>query len=255
MADQNIQTSLVSWKSVFAGLFVALLAYGALFFLGIGVGGITLANVVQSGGATIFGVSTGLWIVLSTILSLLAGGYLAARVSSYVTPRVGAAQGLVIAGIFFSIMFAEMAITAGLAGLGLTAVTGVAAAQASQSAMLTSAVETVIEDSQLKSDLHVVAKEVTARVLRGDTESAKKYLRSQIQSGDLDSKMAKIQDRVKEAGVNTAKAVSGLGWMTFITFCLGALGAAWGGSMGTRNNVRKPLDTEEVVHLRKVQST
>ena len=92
----------VSWRSIVAGLLVTLFTFATLMFLGMAVGGVALQGIVDQGSsARGFPIGAGIWLLLSTLLSLFAGSYFSGRVSSFLTSRSGAAQGLVIASLFF----------------------------------------------------------------------------------------------------------------------------------------------------------
>jgi hypothetical protein len=257
MATQDFKLhSLVSWKAIFAGLFVALLVYAAMFFLGVGIGGITLAKAVNEGtSGTAVTAGTVIWFVLSTVLALIVGGYFAARVGNFVTERIGAAQGLVIAGFFHTVMYVQAIIAAGVVTVGVTSLAGVAASNLDDNPVVSTAVESAIGSANLKSDITTVTKEVTARIMRGDTQSAKNYLSYQMGSTQgVDEMIAQVEGKAKEVAENTGKAIAGVSWMMFLTLLLSSAGAVLGGSLGAKNNHRKPLDVDEVVPLSRYQS-
>jgi hypothetical protein len=244
----NYAHSLMSWRAVLAGLFVAFLTYSILFFLGVAVSGVGLRQVIQDGGVRELGWGAGLWVVLSTAISLFVGSYFAGRISNFVSARIGAAQGLVIAGVFFSIMFAEIFVTAGALGMGFSTVAGVTAAKDGGNSYAAEIAESALGDMNFKQDFDQVAKGVASRLLRGDVEGASNYLA--YQSGNragVDDRIRIVNVRIQEIGKATANTIAGLGWLAFATLLLGAATSSWGGSIGARNNNRKPLDALEVV--------
>jgi hypothetical protein len=244
----SLHPTLINWRAVFAGLFVALLAYSILFFLGVGVGGVALVRTLRAGGGgAAISSGTMIWLTLSTIISLVVGGAFAARVSIFVTPRIGAAQGFVIAGLFHSVMWAQMVLAAGAVSLGVTSAAGFAASQLDQSSVISDAVESALGGAGLKSDTGTVARELTARILRGDTEAARNYLASQTDVADLDQRLVDIQNKAMQAATGTAKAVAGVGWTLFLTVLLSSAGALWGGGMGSRNNHIRLMDADEAM--------
>ena len=75
-------------------------------------------------GSNASGLATGaaIWIGVSVVLSLAAGAYFAARTSTFITGRIGAAQGLIISALFFGFMIYGAGQTIGIAGRGSSAV-------------------------------------------------------------------------------------------------------------------------------------
>src|SRR5205823_1816201 len=100
---------LLSWPAVFAGLFVALLAAAIWLTLGLGIGGLSLESaIVNRSSAGGFTIGSGVWLILTGIFALFIGAYYAARVSNFITGKVGAAHGLVIAALFFGLFFIQL---------------------------------------------------------------------------------------------------------------------------------------------------
>lgn len=263
-AGHGVSHSLMSWKAVFAGLLVGLLTYAILFTLGVGIGGLSLREVVQDGGARGLGIGTGIWMVLMNVIALFVGGYFAARVSNYATPRIGAAQGFVIAAMFFGFMFYQVMSVAGLAGRGVTNAVSSAGAVAKdviQNPTVQNQVNDLIgENVQLKSDHETVAKELSSRLLSGDREGARDYLAdqagipSQEAQARIDRFQSQAQGQLKEAGETTAEVIAGLGWAGFIILLLGTLACCFGGAAGSRANARHPMDERDVTHIDTVRS-
>jgi hypothetical protein len=256
--SRGISHSLMSWKAVFAGTLVALLVYAILFALGIGIGGLSLQNVFQGADGKGLGIGTGIFVVLINIIALFAGGYFAARISNFHTPRIGSAQGLVIASIFFGIMFIETLSVAGWAtnkvGSAVSQVGSVAADAVGQPEVMNQ-IKSAIGDRTLKSDVDTVAQGVSARLLRGDNEGAKAYLADQagMSVEEADQKIASLQTQVKgqlqEAGKAGAQVVAGIGWSLFFILLLGTIMSCVGGMVGARANHHHPLDEREVTLL------
>jgi hypothetical protein len=96
---------LLCWKSVLAGVLISIMAYMILTALGAGIGGLTASSLIsndEGGGGLATG--AGLWLGISSVISLFLGTYFALRVSKYVTNKVGAAHGFLIASIFFILL-------------------------------------------------------------------------------------------------------------------------------------------------------
>lgn len=90
------------WRSAIAGVFVSLLVYGMLSALGAGIGGFSVAHILdrnESGSGLLAG--AGIWLTISTVISLFLGSYFATRYSSARHKQIGAAQGILISAAFF----------------------------------------------------------------------------------------------------------------------------------------------------------
>lgn len=71
----------VSWGAIFAGLSIAIALQILLGFLGIGLGFSMLDPTDPMGGFRSWGIGTGIYFVLTQVLSLFAGGYIAVRLA------------------------------------------------------------------------------------------------------------------------------------------------------------------------------
>jgi hypothetical protein len=252
--------SLISWKSILAGLFVTLITYVALSALGAGLGGATASSVIRSGGgADNLATGAAVWIGVSTLLALAAGSYFAARTSTFITSRIGAAQGLIIASIFFSFMIYGVGKTLGFAGKGLgnmaSTVTSGAGDLASDP-MVQNTVQQALGDANLKSDIKTVVQNLGTFLIRGDRDSARNYLSYEtgLPPEEIEARFEKLQQEfsanLKTAGVRTAKAVSNAGWALFITLLIGIGASVGGGALGSVINLRRPLtDEKEFPHI------
>ena len=76
----------ISWSAVFAGVLVAVVTQMLLTLLGIGVGLGSLDTVEERNPAAGLGIGTAIWYIVSSLLSLFAGGWVAGRLAS--TPRL-----------------------------------------------------------------------------------------------------------------------------------------------------------------------
>lgn len=88
----------VSWTSVFAGVAVALGVQVLLSMLGTGIGMSTIdpLHVRDTPSATAFSVGAGLWWVVSSFISLVVGGWVAAQFSGYLRHLDGLLHGLLV---------------------------------------------------------------------------------------------------------------------------------------------------------------
>ena len=79
-------TKRISWSAVFAGVLVAIVTQMLLTLLGIGVGLGSIDPVEETNPAEGLGIGTAIWYIVSSLLSLFMGGWVAGRLAS--TPRL-----------------------------------------------------------------------------------------------------------------------------------------------------------------------
>jgi hypothetical protein len=222
-----------------------------------GIGGLSLVNTIQdnsSGNALAIG--SGFWIVLCALVSLFVGSYFAARVSNYITGRIGATQGLVIASVFFLFMALNLGITIGATSRGVGNVIGAVGggvADLSKNQQVQQIADQLIVDRNLKSEPEVVVAGIVSRIAQGNTEGAKSYLANQagMTRAEADQRInqvsAQLNTALKDAGVAAGRVVSGMGWTFFAIILFGTLCACLGGALGSRANFRHPL-TRDISH-------
>ena len=115
--------SRVSWGAVFAGAVVAIAIGLMLNALGAGVGATTIdATARSTPSASNFGIGAAIWILVSNLIGLAAGGYVAARLSGTSDNTDGTLHGLAVWGTTFLIS----AVLLGnlVAGIASTVTTG-----------------------------------------------------------------------------------------------------------------------------------
>lgn len=76
----------ISWSAVFAGVLIAIVTQLLLSLLGLGIGLSTIDPVQEQNPTAGLGTGTAIWYIISSLLSLLAGGWVAGRLAS--TPRL-----------------------------------------------------------------------------------------------------------------------------------------------------------------------
>ncbi|MBI5492661.1 MAG: hypothetical protein HY893_06995 [Deltaproteobacteria bacterium] len=119
---ESIVNYRISWGAIFAGTVVALVVQVGLSLLGMGIRAIQPA----AGG---IGAIAGVWLLLSSIISLFVGGWVATRMSGVLLPVEGILHGLVIWGLSTLVTFYLMtsafgsliSSAAGALGMGFTA--------------------------------------------------------------------------------------------------------------------------------------
>ena len=89
----------VSWGAIFAGAVVAAVTHFLLYLLGIGIGLETFDPATEGDTASGFGIGQGVWLVVSGLLALFAGGWVAGRLAGMPRRVDGAIHGLVTWGL------------------------------------------------------------------------------------------------------------------------------------------------------------
>lgn len=247
---------LVSWRSILAGLLVSFLSLATLLSLGMAFGGIGLDDGTSAQRAGVF---SGVWFLVASIVSLAIGSYFAARVSKLHTNRLGAAQGVVIASLFFGVFLWQSLSAIGWVGQAAgSAVSGAAtmvaagAEQAAGSQMVRNIVEDAIGDLNLRSEPQIVISGVASRLLQGNADSAQAYLARQtgISQAEAQTRITQLQTQLTQSLAqvrqSTAQVLQATGWSLFATLLLGVAAAISGGALGSRANYRKPLSREQV---------
>lgn len=115
--------SQVSWGAVIAGAIVAVTIGLMLNALGAGVGATTVdVGAGSTPSASTFGIGAAIWVLISTLIGLAVGGYVAARLSGTADNTDGTLHGLAVWGTTFLIS----AVLLGnlVAGVASTAVRG-----------------------------------------------------------------------------------------------------------------------------------
>jgi hypothetical protein len=257
MVDTTVQTdvphrlSLISWRSIVAGAFVAFLVYVILMSLGVGIGGLTLSNIIEDAqGGRGLSIGTGIWLILSTLIALFVGAYVASRVSIFRNRWLGVHQGIVMAGFFFAVMAFEGAMLLGAVGSGVSnavSAGGSAVQSATGSNQFDTVVDQTLQDLNFKGDPKQAMAQIASYLVRGDTEQAKTYLSQQtgISEQEAQARVDRLQSQAQQAGSTAANVLAGLGWTLFGTLVLGTLLAALGGAAGARRNVRESLIVDD----------
>jgi hypothetical protein len=123
----------VSWSSIFAGVTAAIAVQLLLNLLGIGVGAATInPQQGQPGQGLAFGAA--IWFVLSSIISLFVGGWVAARLSGSPDKKDGALHGFVTWAVASLVVFYLLSTAIGGLIGGATSVLGQTASLAARGA-------------------------------------------------------------------------------------------------------------------------
>jgi len=202
--------SLISWGSVFAGAVIAVVVGAMLNILGLALRVTALEPGDPSGaGAGDFTVGAGVWLLLSTVVGLMVGGYVAARSATDPDHHEGALHGAAVWAVSFLLAF--LLTGSFVSGTAFSALQGAgAAADAVQDAGPGRAVGAARDAAAAVSD------ETAA-----DTPADR---------------------NAEEAADRAADAVSGGAFWAFATMLTSLIAAMIGGTLGARHedNLNRP---------------
>lgn len=259
--DSESSHALISLRAIAAGLLISLFVMTGLIGLGLAFGGIGLEDGATAKHAGVF---TGVWFLVSALISIFSGSYFAARVSKFRLGRIGSAQGLVIASLFLGFFLYQTVAAISSAGsmagaaIGKTAsMMGQGASALSENQVITDTLKNITQealgDLNLRSSPTEVAQTVGSQLLRGDTEGAKNYLAREagITPTEADTRIAMMKSQVdktiNDAREGAATALKSTGWSLFLLVTLGAISSILGGALGSVANFRRPLIREKYV--------
>jgi hypothetical protein len=257
--DQQTMHPLVSWRSMTAGLFVSFIIFVGLVGLGMAFGGFGMNEQTTMKRLGLF---SGIWTLISTIIALFIGSYFAARISRFKAPRIGSAQGLVIAALFLSGLLFETILAIGSAThltrdiLGQTSsMIETPIERVADAPVVKDVVQDVVGNLILKNDPNLVTAGITARLLRGDDQAAANYLADQADISTIEARerisdlKIKVDSIVQKAKLGAASAFRATGLSLFLLVFLGAIFSVFGGSLGSMANFKRPLQQTRRVHF------
>ena len=129
----------VSWGAIFAGLFVTLMIQVTLTLLGTGVGAAAIHPESQQNHAEGLALGSAIWLVISGLISLFVGAYVAGRMSGGPRRADGLLHGIVTWSVteVVTILLLMTAVGAALGGIGnlLGGAMGIAATQGGQNSV------------------------------------------------------------------------------------------------------------------------
>jgi hypothetical protein len=197
-------TKRISWGAIFAGAIVTLLSQIMLSLLGAAIGA---ATIDANDSARAVAATTGIWWLISTMLSVFLGAWVAGRLSGVPRRTEGALHGIVCWGLVI------------LASLVLS---GMAAGRLVNGAL-----------GNIGGRLSNVGPAVTARSNfeegRTRTTSPTRVRTDRADAGELDDRAERAADR---AGDRVSDAVSSAAMWGFLGLLLGTIASAMGGSAG-----------------------
>jgi hypothetical protein len=197
----------ISWGAIFAGTIVALVVQIMLSLLGVGIG-LGVINPASAADLTGLGIGAAIWLVVSTLIALFIGGFVAGRLAGMPIRGDGILHGVVVWGLgtLVSLYLATSAVGGAVSGV---------AAMLGQGFQLVApqAVKTAKQRPQQ-----------TQQIIKPARQRAEQMAnQAQRQAPKVAKKVAK----------KAAPVAAGAAWGGFIALVLGAIAAGLGGAAGT----------------------
>lgn len=219
-----ISVKRISWASIFAGVAVVAIAQLLFTLLGLGIG-LTTVNPTEGAPGMGLGIGAGIWWVISSLLSLFIGGWVAGRMAGVPRGFDGVLHGVLTWAIatFLLIYFLGTAMGS-LFGGALNIV---------------------------KGSLSTASQAAIAAGPEG-VEKAKETLPTSPAAvvGDIKKKAEQVMNdpatkqKAQETGEKTAKGASMASFFSFVVILLGGVSAGLGGKSGSPKAIRQHKDNQ-----------
>jgi hypothetical protein len=263
----------MSWSAVFAGVVVVLIIQLALSLLGMGIGMTTIDPQQQGGtpGATTFGIGAAIWWIVTTLIAVGAGGWVAGRLAGMPRRIDGLLHGLITFGFATLLLFYLVTSTAASLIGGTFSAAGNVLSAASQGASgIAGQISTQVSDQALSSvrqeieaalreagvnpqrvNVEQEAREIGRQLIQGElsgqdlertaTEMARRtgippqHARAQLQEWQQRAQQAmdQAEQQALQAANAAASTASQAGIWSFVALLIGAVAGSIGGMIGT----------------------
>jgi hypothetical protein len=267
----------ISWAAIFAGLTIALVTQLVLTILGISIGATALnPYTADQTTAQNFGIGAAVWLIVTSIISLFLGGWVAGRSSGFARGGEGSLHGFVTWGVStlvtaFLLSAATSGLLSGTAGILKSALS--AANQAAISAtgnanqggvgsaldgtggggadsvrqevqkmaqggpdLMAGVGRLIRQTPNVKPEDRQAVINILTSKNNMSQEQANQTVDRWVQTASQTKAQAEQKDR--EVGSTAALDVSTAGWASLIVLVLSGLAAAWGGAVGARAFLR-----------------
>lgn len=200
----------ISWGSVFAGVLIAIVIQLALSLLGLGIGLSTVDPKTEADPTAGLGIGTAIWYIITSLLALFAGGWIAARLAPTRRLFDGIIHGLLAWSLvtLLTLYFLTTTIGSILGGVGrlvgnTLGVVGNAAGQGIQAAA--PAVKDALQDQGI--DLSSLKQEATT-LLR---QTGKPGLQPEALSNQVDAAGNQVKNAAGDAASNPLQSDNEIG--------------------------------------------
>lgn len=180
----------ISWGAIFAGAFIALVVQLALGLLGLAIGLGAIDPATEANPLSGIGVGSGIWLAISTIIALFAGGYVAARMAGLPRRPDGILHGLVAWSLVTFLSFYLMTSAVGRVISGAAGVVGQGVQLLSQGVSAVDAPNVDLTLQEIKNEATQLLRQTEAPGLQPDS------LEEQAQAA-LDQAQSAAQDAAR----------------------------------------------------------
>lgn len=198
--------SRVSWGAIFAG---AVIALGTMFLLGLMGSAIGFRSVDPAASNAVGGLGIGaaIWWIITSIIALGIGGYVAGRLSGIPDRKSSSAHGAAVWGVVtLATLYLATSAIGGLLNTATSALGGAARAAGTAATAATNANSPVeVSEQQIQNQAQEVVQDVQQQVQQVNTPQGRQ--------------------QVAQAAEDTADAISTAAWYAFFASLL-SLGAA-----------------------------
>lgn len=192
----------VSWGAIFAGVVITLVTQVVLSVLGIAIGASTIDPLQETNPVAGIGMGSGIYLVVSSIISLFAGGYTAGALATVQTHRDRTLHGLTTWGVATVLLL--VLLTSGLGRLigGTMNLVGAGLQTAGQAAgalaqPIAGAVGDQLQEADIDLDLDTLRREATQLLNQTGTE--------ELQPGAIEQDASAVGERAADAAERIAR--------------------------------------------------
>lgn len=192
----------VSWGAIFAGAFIALVVQLGLGLLGLAIGLGTIDPATEANPLSGIGVGTGIWLAISTLIALFAGGFVAARMAGLPRRPDGILHGLVAWSLVTFLSFYLMTTAVGRVISGAAGVIGQGVELLGQgvSAVGSQVAQSVDGTGGADSTLQAIKNEAVQLLRQTDTAA--------LQPDSLQEQAQAAANQAQEAAADVARSPS-----------------------------------------------
>ena len=195
----------VSWSAVIAGVILSLIAYLVLSVLGTAIGASLLAPMSRSDALKGFGFGSGVWVIVTTVVAVFIGSYLAGRCA----PVLGWLHGL--------LTWAVMVL---LVAYGMASIVGGAVSVAGSGASTAATISAAADSAGASASM---------------LGSMKQQGQTAIASAASEASSPQAEQDARQAADTAARAVARATWFSFAALVVGAIIALGAGNLGFRH--------------------
>ena len=228
-----IATKRISWAAVIAAVIIALAVQLVLNMIGAGIGFSAIDPLQgETPSVTTFSVAGGIWMVVSSMLALFAGGWLASYLAGVTRDEDGMLHGLAVWGLstLFVVLFL-MTVFGSLLGSTLNALGYGAATVAPQVAQSGTATSAPISAEDIRVMINQLVSEGNTKEALIDTVVA----RTRMSRAEAIQAVEQAERTARVAVDKTAEALAHVMLWGALSLILGAMAAGLGGDIGARD--------------------